>query len=77
MFDIIIAIIAIFLFSSLALSVASFGVRNFTQNSPKDASKRNVRPFIMSKTGKTPMSLQIILALLLAAFVALGFVAVQ
>ena len=77
MLEIIIATVALFLVSSLTLSAALFGASAFAAISRTVASNRNVKPFMATKTGKTPVGLQIALVLLLAAFVALGYVAVQ
>jgi hypothetical protein len=77
MFQIMIAVIAITMVATLALTAAFYGAAAFTSKSPALPNIRAVKPFIVTKTGKTPVGLQITLALLLGSFVALGFAAFQ
>jgi hypothetical protein len=77
MFQIMIAILAITTVAILALTAVFYGAAAFTSKSPALPNTRTVKPFILTKTGKTPVGLQITLALLLVSFVALGFAAFQ
>ncbi len=77
MFHLIIAIISIAMVSSLAMVATFYGAAAFTSTTSAVANGRKVKPFMVSKSCKTPVGLQVTLALLLASLVALGFVAIQ